>query len=68
MNKNLDNNLESIKNLSEKDKMTIASVIIADVLIKRGTMNIESSATFGDPDEGYETIVKVNAELIVNEL
>ena len=67
MNKNLDAQIESIKTLSEEDRMTVASALIADVMIDRESIDINSKAEFGDPESNFTVLIEIDATLQIKE-
>ena len=63
MKKDLDQYVDRIKNLSEEDKMTIASIIIADVMIGKDSVDVNSKAEFKEPNSSHTVVVEIDASI-----
>ena len=67
MKKDLDQYIEKLDNLSEEDKMTIATIVIADIMISRGSLDINSKAEFEMPKSSHTVVVEIDASIKIKE-
>lgn len=67
MKKDLDQYVDRIKNLSEEERMSIATIVIADIMISRGSLDINSKAEFEMPKSSHTVVVEIDASIKIKD-
>ena len=67
MSEDLDKYIEKFDNLSEEDRMTIATIVIADIMISRGSLDINSKAEFEMPKSSHTVVVEIDASIKIKD-
>ena len=67
MSEDLYKYIEKFDNLSEEERMTIATIMIADVIISRGSLDINSKAEFKIPESSHTIVVEIDASIKIKD-